>query len=703
MGKTIYMDENSPEPNLRETIETVAVSSNDTAETPNSQNPEPGHSASDLELGSIVDNRYKLIEIIGEGGMGTIFKVEHLIFHETLAMKVASHRMDATGVQRFQREAITSKLLEHDNIVKVHDFGLIDGIIPYFVMEYVEGESLASLIAKESRLSKDAAFAVFLKVAEALSHAHHKGVVHRDLKPSNILVLKDGGSLTVKVVDFGIAKLIVPDAETQGLTKTGEIFGSPLYMSPEQCAGGVIDKRSDIYSFGCSLFEAISGMPPFRGETALQTLILHQTAKFPSLKESTMSLIDEPAVDLLLRKLTAKDPDQRYQDFDSIRIDMALVRNGLEPASANLFTASGAKSVQTGKPQISKSTGVIALSVIAICLSIFALTRQSDDSKIREVEVQQSKVITRPYKTPLANLEKDEKFSSTFVGADGRLYRKFVFPKGKEVGIFYFGHHTIAGSHQAIAKGEVIYPASEEVGFQIIKDGARETSLMRGFNGDEFTRLRATKMMELVDDRAIHDFSHLRTINCLELDTDNVSDYSIPVIDDSFPKLEVLSVPNTLITGPGLAKLKRIKQLTLLRMSCNENGRAVVDALAGSKKISYLTMTNCDLNDSDLEKIATMPNLTELQIRSNAGITDKGIAKLAPLKRLKSLDLVDCRISPSWVKSLQKIPNLRLVNIKTESWSAAERATLKNKAGVFYEVNDGLVNYDKNLKDNFSN
>ncbi|MBC8000437.1 MAG: protein kinase [Leptolyngbya sp.] len=618
-------------------------------------------------------------------------------------MKVASHRMDATGVQRFQREAVTSKLLEHDNIVKVHDFGLIDGIIPYFVMDYVEGESLSSLIAKESRLSKDAAFAIFLKVAEALSHAHHKGVVHRDLKPSNILVLKDGVSLTVKVVDFGIAKLIVPDAETQGLTKTGEIFGSPLYMSPEQCAGGVVDKRSDIYSFGCSLFEAISGMPPFKGETALQTLILHQTAKLPSLKESTMSLIDEPAVDHLLRKLTAKDAEQRYQDFDSIRIDMALIRNGLEPASATLFTGSGAKPAQTGKPQMSKSTGVIALSVIAICLSIFTLTRQSDDSKNREVEVRQNKVISRPYKTPLAiNLEKDEKFSSTFVGADGRLYRKYVFPKGKEVGIFYFGHVTVTGARQAIAKGEVIYPASEEVGFQIIKDGARETSLMRGFNGDEFTRLRATKMMELVDDKAIHDFSHLRTLNCLELDTDNVSDYSIPVIDNSFPKLEILSVPNTLITGPGLAKSRLLKQLTLLRMSCNENGRAVVDALVGSKKITYLTMTNCDLKDADLEKIATMPNLTELQIRSNAGITDKGIAKLAPLKRLKSLDLVDCKTSPAWVKSLQKIPNLRLVNIKTESWSAAERATLKNNAGVFYEVNDGLMNYDKNLKKNYS-
>ncbi|HEY9714293.1 MAG TPA: serine/threonine-protein kinase, partial [Chroococcales cyanobacterium] len=255
--------------------------------------PEPA--LAPLQPGQLVAGRYRVIAPIGQGGMGAVYRVEQVFLRQQFALKTISGAGVSDSVwRRFEKEAKAAALLDHPNLVKVRDFGLED--VPFFVMDLVEGETLSALIkanqaAPGSRLSQAAILEIFAQVSRALGYAHSRGVIHRDIKPSNIIVANsaDAKSLKVKVVDFGIAKLVSAEAlESMALTRTGEVFGTPFYMSPEQCLGGAIDHRADIYSVGCVLFEALTGLPPFMGDGALTTIMKQQSEAAPTLREASL-------------------------------------------------------------------------------------------------------------------------------------------------------------------------------------------------------------------------------------------------------------------------------------------------------------------------------------------------------------------------------------------------------------------------------
>ena len=182
------MSAEAGEPKLDEAETTVSLGSSDS-----------GRISAVFAAGTVLDNRYKILEKLGSGGMGTVFKAQHLIFNDVVALKVASNSLDEVGAQRFQREAVTSKLLDHEYIVKVSDFGLVDGDTPFFVMQHVEGKSLSEIIKQNDLLKPDYALEIFSQVCSALAHAHDKGVVHRDLEPSNIIVDEKDGALTTRL------------------------------------------------------------------------------------------------------------------------------------------------------------------------------------------------------------------------------------------------------------------------------------------------------------------------------------------------------------------------------------------------------------------------------------------------------------------------------------------------------------------------
>ena len=188
---------------------------------------------------------------------------------------------DQTSKKRFQLEAEAASCLKHPNIIAVYDYGIAPTGQPYLVMEYLVGESLADLIKRDKNIEQRRVVKIFIQACDALSHAHKKGVIHRDLKSSNImLVEQEDKSDIVKVLDFGIAKLMPASGKLpQNLTQTGEVFGSPIYMSPEQCLGQTLDQRSDIYSMGTMLYEALTGVPPLVGNTIVDTMQMHVGTK----------------------------------------------------------------------------------------------------------------------------------------------------------------------------------------------------------------------------------------------------------------------------------------------------------------------------------------------------------------------------------------------------------------------------------------
>lgn len=307
-------------------------------------------------IGQVFADKYEIIGVLGEGGMSVVYKARHRYMDRVVAIKLLLEHLvnDKTAVARFEHESKAASSLSHQNIVTVHDFGMTKNGQAYFVMDCLEGESLADILERENRLPLAEAVSIFKQVCDGLEHAHKKRVVHRDLKPSNLVLMRqDDGSKVVKIVDFGIAKLLPIDGVSrQNITVTGEIFGSPLYMSPEQCNGKSLDQRSDIYSLGCLMYETLSGVPPIMGDSFVNTVVKHINETPAPFSQSAPESQIPPQVEAVIMKCLAKNPEDRYQSTGEVR--QSLLDAALEAGVKGL--RAGAVAVTSKKSSILNRT-----------------------------------------------------------------------------------------------------------------------------------------------------------------------------------------------------------------------------------------------------------------------------------------------------------------------------------------------------------
>jgi len=275
-------------------------------------------------IGTILAGHLELLSRIGMGGMSVVYKAKELQLNRMVAVKILLPHVafDPRGIRRFRQEALAVSKLDHPNIIRVYEFQIPEDGQPFLVMDLVEGQSLQDFINKNGPIESTRAISLLAQVCTGLEHAHKYGVIHRDLKPGNIMLLKDPESMrqVVKIVDFGLAKLLQDESDaSQGLTRTGDIFGSPLYMSPEQCLCGSLDVRSDVYSLGCVMYEVLTGQPPLKGKTILNTIQM-QISQYPaSLAQVNDRIRMVGQLDSVLFKAMAKDPGQRYQTIEEFR------------------------------------------------------------------------------------------------------------------------------------------------------------------------------------------------------------------------------------------------------------------------------------------------------------------------------------------------------------------------------------------------
>jgi tRNA A-37 threonylcarbamoyl transferase component Bud32 len=234
-------------------------------------------------IGSIFMDKYEIYERLGAGGMSTVYKAKHLFFEKHFAIKVLKGNTAESrdGLRRFQREARATSAISHPGIVGVTDFGLTQDGRAFLVMDYLEGESLSAFLDRTGNMPVNDVIGLTVQLCDALRVAHDHGIVHRDLKPSNIMLVSgENGQIIAKIVDFGLAKILEEDSSPSlKITQTGECFGSPLYMSPEQCMGKKVDHRCDIYALGCIMFECLTGQPPIVGANAADTITKHVTGR----------------------------------------------------------------------------------------------------------------------------------------------------------------------------------------------------------------------------------------------------------------------------------------------------------------------------------------------------------------------------------------------------------------------------------------
>ena len=270
-------------------------------------------------LGKVVDGRYRVLEVIGRGGMGVVYRVEHLRMGKVAAMKVLHRDLadDSDVVHRFEREAAAVSRLHHPHTVQVFDFGTAGGAL-YLIMEYVRGQDLGRIVDRDGPMPWARAAPLLAQICGALQEAHEYGIVHRDLKPENVLITRStAGRDYAKVLDFGLAKLDQRNAPKRE-TERSQIVGTPYFMSPEQIRGEEVDLRSDIYSFGALMFQVLTGQHLYNGTTAVGVLTKHLTADpdDPSMRAPKMGI--PPAVDHLCRKALARDPEKRWQSAQAL-------------------------------------------------------------------------------------------------------------------------------------------------------------------------------------------------------------------------------------------------------------------------------------------------------------------------------------------------------------------------------------------------
>lgn len=268
-------------------------------------------------IGKVFADRYEILSRLGHGGMSTVYKARHLLMDKICAIKLMHANLvtDQKNVRRFQVESKAASALSHPNLIKVNDFGITSDGIPYLVMECLEGQTLNEILLKQEYLTVELCLNLMKQVLDGLAHAHDNGIIHRDLKPGNIMILtQPDGAQQAMIVDFGIAKVLEADSSDSGtqLTMIGEVFGSPAYMSPEQCSGTPVDLRSDIYAMGCMIYQCLSGKPPLLGATAIETFSMQIKQMPEPIHKVCPQANVPPLVEDVVFKALEKDPAKRY-------------------------------------------------------------------------------------------------------------------------------------------------------------------------------------------------------------------------------------------------------------------------------------------------------------------------------------------------------------------------------------------------------
>lgn len=586
-----------------------------------------------FRAGQLLAGRYEIISPLGQGGMGTVYKVRQVLLNKEFALKtIHATQLSEVILRRFQQEARATFSLDHAAIVSVKDFGLLDSGTPYLVMELLQGETLAARLKRTGQLPLDEAAPLFAQLCRGLAYAHERGVVHRDIKPSNIILLRDSrtnAAPAVKILDFGIAKFAqLEGSDSQALTRTGEIFGSPLYMSPEQCMGQKVDQRTDVYSLGCVFYEALTGAPPFVGENALSTMMKHRNESALTLRDASIGLHFPPKVESIIKSMLAKSPSDRYSD-------LSLVAEELE--NLNVDDANISKPALSVKENhIGKWSGRRAISLTVVVIVLIFLVGRFVSLKTTKSGTIQTKNIAKLPKNGTANLPLvDLKAgASNAPPADDSMseIERQEWLENK-LNRAEYGHLTLTGAEL------------DDRSFKLIAEKGRHITSISFFDcslqDPDFSRLSVLKLREIKVQRsplslsAIRKIAAFKHLKSLILADGKVTDDVIPAIC-AMSNLVLVDLTGSSVSNEAaqhLLKLPKLEQLFLNR--CLKVGNTAMRDLANSR-VYRIELAETKITDEVLLYLAQSPSLSTVNL-SETAVTARGIDEFC--KRCRSADL----------------------------------------------------------------
>ncbi len=660
--------------------------------------------AHELAPGEIIGGRYKILSVLGRGGIGVVYEVEQVFLKQVLALKTLnSIQVTDIASVRLQKEAQAASKLNHPNLVRAHDFGLTQNNEPFLTMELVRGESLAEYLHAHTRLTIEEALDIFIPACDAFAYAHENGIIHRDIKPANILLVRDGDKLIPKIVDFGIAKFETA-TETQGLTRTGEIFGTPLYMSPEQCSGSVVDKRSDIYSFACVLYEALTGGPPFVGKTAIETISQHLSTKPLKLKEASLGHDFPPGWQEVISKALEKEPNNRYQNFSQFGEDLQLLKKGQRPR-VNQPGQMRAKQINLMPFALGLSL-LAATAVGAACWTMFSQTKPSPQVNAAQTgSAAQPAPLAKPAKTLLNDTPKPAQEAhdsipskSPFAYAGPKKFATITGEGAKakkhfDYGPIKFGGYLFDGVPRKDpypAEGSFDLPATARL--EVAMDWVsyvKQANMMRSYSVDDINGLnfrtsdRATFVyqdeQESLDDALIY-ANHLS--KCVMIDFHNCP-VTMAGLENlhltKFKNLERLYLGKTNVDLDAFCRTYKnlLLKLSTIDLCETKNVTTVLNILRGTNKIGSLALEGDALTDADVTIVATMPRLWSLDLSNNPAITDASLPKLARLPQLSTLNLLGTSVGKKSLQSLKTMKQLTLLKIPRVAFTPEQKAELQ--------------------------
>ncbi|MDR3614155.1 MAG: serine/threonine-protein kinase [Candidatus Obscuribacterales bacterium] len=657
--------------------------------------------------GQVIGGKFKVISRLGSGGMGTVYRVEQIFLKKEFALKTMDR---STGsdvmIQRFQQEAKAAFSLNHPNLVKVHDYGILDNGNPYLVMDFIDGVTFAEYLKEHGPLPIESVAPLFVQACFGLMAAHEQSVVHRDIKPANLMLLNDvrlDSEGSVKLVDFGIAKLVNrEDGEIQALTRTGEIFGSPLYMSPEQCSSGTVDHRSDIYSLGCVLFEMLTGTPPHMGQNALKTMLLHQAGETPTLKEASLGKDFPESLERIVAKMLRKYPEQRYQNVGLVAHDLTVLGSENRPTLRPTRTAQKPQAVPTKVVSMTSTRLYTLLALTAVLAAVLAgsavyfmsIGHSKSNSAVKppvpenvQKTVTTGEVFPSPQKEEIVSqTERNAKALETVppieeidVTVNGRQLHKFSFP---EIGLGEIFYRRQSDSNEVYlpARGTVYAPVDTPLGLKVsgLESVAmfKSPSIFKKIPGKDFQKLMfemptdpkseeamGEEQPEAVVEKTVatalqqlNGWTNLEKVGvkCCPLNRDALNALG------NFKKMRVLSLEHCKLDPKILAKQAFLSKLMRFNVQkCQFDNNPVISQLGGSLVLERLTVEGPISTDS-LHKLQRCPELSHLQIETRH-IDDGAIAEICGMKKLQEVGLLHMILTDYQIKMLSGCARLRLI------------------------------------------
>ena len=599
--------------------------------------------SNELAVDTIINEQYRVLSKLGSGGMSHVYCCEDMQLNRLIAVKLLRLDLSANSLagRRFQREAQIVAMLEQDNIVKLYGLHLTENRQPFIVMELVDGVSLEDLIDKSGRLPLPRVIKFISQICDALAAAHAHGVVHRDLKPSNIMIVNAGRSdEKIKLLDFGIAKMV--NDHRLKTTRTGEVFGSPVYMSPEQAQGRVVDEKTDQYSLGCLVFELLTGRPPFVRENFLNLMLAHVQEPAPLLSrvgKRRFPLQIEAAVARLLEK----DRAHRFASIEDVKF--AFVGKSMErrPDSKRSRFAEPARAV----------VFVAAIAIVAVVAllsgTFFHWPSVRSDAFYESAQSEQIEIPD--------GLSVDE--IALFRRLQPQSMPRSLDLRNKEItdaGMKAFSRFRFLDKLNLVGCYRVT-----DLGLKYLV-GLPLRSLYLG--GTQLS------------DAGMQTVCSISTLESLDLSDTEVTDDGCSNLA-LLPCLRELHLNRTSITGPALSKIAKLSKLEELYLNGDDlcNNLSALESL----QLRDLRLIDSKVKDSDMQSLAKMQSLLLLCLDQNKDITDAGLIKLAALPNLRKLDIAGCSVTELGVQNFKALsPQCCVVaHHGPENWLNALRSSMR--------------------------